>query len=379
MYTRQDVGWENFASVTSDLFSSGVGISTNNNNVIYFAPYDAPFVGVYYPHNDTFSRINMDAVEYWLEDGLKVTFSEYNNFSVYMATGGSKYSAAVFAPSNANVYFIPFGTAQVGVLNTETNVFSVILQPFQTDLGKYSDGVLSKDGSKIYMIPFNAPNIGVVDVNTHAITTISINATVERQYLAGVLATNGKIYLVPAFSLRHIGVLDPTAGDIFSEIDISSFLIPASDWYCTFSSAVVGENGMIYFIPRDGNIIGILDPTTHVFSALMDTSFSEGQNPLNKYAQGIVVGGNRIYLVPGSADNIGLLTPTLSGNTFEHLKLFAGDVPLWPPLYNGGVLLNGRIYMVPNARNAIYVIDLNLGGSTACAVDTYSVEYGASA
>ena len=377
MYTRQDLGWEEFASVTTDLFSSGVVISTNNNNVIYFAPDDAPFVGMYYPHNDTYSRINIDAVEYMLEDGLKVSVSAYG-LGEYMAQGSGKYSAAVFTPSNANVYFIPFNTAQVGVLDTETNVISVILQPFQSGSDKYSDGVLSKDGSKIYMIPFNAPNIGVVDVNTHAITTISIIATVNKKYFGGVLATNGKIYLVPAFSLRHIGVLDPTAGDTFSEIDISSCLMPASDWDCTFSSAVLGENGMIYFMPRDGNIIGILDPTTHVFSVLMDisTSFSEGQYSWNKYTQGIVVGGNKIYMVPGYADNIGLLTLSLSGNNFEHLGAWVPDNRQWDK-YNGGVLLTGKIYMVPHNWFAFDVVDLNLGGCTACAVNTYSAEYGA--
>jgi len=297
-----------------------------------------------------------------------------------MAQGGVKYSAAVFAPSNANVYFIPFSTAQVGVLNTETNVFSVILQSFPETDEQYSDGVLSEDGSKIYMIPFNAPNIGVVDVNTHAITNISIIATASKKYFGGVLATNGKIYLVPAFSLRHIGVLDPTAGDTFSEIDISSFLIPASDYYCTFSSAVLGENGMIYFIPMDGNTIGMLDPTTHVFSVLMDisTSFSGNRTMQRKYKQGIVVGGNKIYMVPGYTDDIGLLTLSLSGNTFEHLGAWVPSPDNQWNKYKGGVLLNDKIYMVPNTRSAIDVVDLNLGGCTACAVDTYSAEYGAS-
>jgi hypothetical protein len=379
METFQDVGWSQFSSVTSDAFGSGVVINTNNNSVIYFAPSAAPFVGMYHPDSDTFSRINIDAVKYYLENGQAEPLGS-EGVSGYDTIGTEKYSAAVFAPSNGNIYFIPYNNVQVGVLNTQTNVFSVILQTFNQDGRKYSGGVLSKDGTKVYMIPYNEARIGVVDVNTHTITTISILTTVNKKYVGGVLAGNGKVYLVPGNRLQHIGVLDPTAGDTFSQIDISSFLIPAHFARYTFNNAVEGENGMIYFIPWDGTTIGILDTTTHVFSALMDisTSFPEGQIPSRLYNQGIVSGGNKIYLVPGMSDNMGLLTLSSSGNTFEQLGAWVPSIRQWEK-YNGGVLLNGKIYMVPRTRAAIDVVDLNIQGCTACAVGTYSAEHGASA
>jgi len=359
--TFHDVGWEQFATVSWDVFSSGVAVSTDNSSAIYFTPLAADFIGMYHPDSDTWSRINIDVIGM----GLGQIF---------------KYSDSVFAPINENIYFIPIVLNQVGVLNTKTNVFSVISHNLGFRRQKYRGGVLSQDGSKIYMIPYDEPRIGVVDVNTHVITTISISSTGLGKYAGGVLAGNGKIYLVPAMELRSIGVLDPTAGNTFSEIDISSFLIPIGWDVYTFSSAVLGENGMIYFMPRDGNIIGLLDPTTHTFSVLMDisASFTGGQVTYNKYKQGIIVGSDKIYMVPGSADQIGLLTLSSSGNTFEHLGAWVPSARQ-PVKYDGGVLLNGKIYMVPKRRAAIDVVDLNMEGCTACAVDTYSAVYGASA
>jgi len=126
MYTRQNFTWAEFSSTPSDIFRSGVAVNTNNNNVIYFAPDNAKFVGMYHPDNDTFSRINIDAVEYYLENGQ--VQGPYAYISGYSPSDHHKYSTSVFAPSNGNVYFIPYNHQQVGVLNTQTNVFSVILQ-----------------------------------------------------------------------------------------------------------------------------------------------------------------------------------------------------------------------------------------------------------
>ena len=137
---------------------------------------------------------------------------------------------------------------------------------------------------------------------------------------------------------------------------------------------------MIYFMTRDGNTIGILDTTTHIFSVLMDisTSFPEDAIPWNKYKQGIVVGVDKKYLVPGNANEIGLLTLLLSGNTFEHLVVLVQGFRQGEEV-NGGVLLNSKIYMVPRDRHAIDVVDLNLEACTACGVHTYSAEYETSA
>ena len=180
MYSRQDVGWSKFSSVPSGGFSSGVAIGTNNNSVIYFAPEQAPFVSMYHPDNDTFSRVNIDAIE-----NSQVEW--YGEFGMgYSRHDIGKYSAAVFAPRNGNIYFIPYNTVQVGVLNIQTNMFSVILQPLMWEYRRYSGGVLSQDGSKIYMIPFDQPHIGVVDVNTHTMTTISILAATRKKSILEV-------------------------------------------------------------------------------------------------------------------------------------------------------------------------------------------------
>jgi len=378
MYTKQDVGWSAFSGTDINAFSSGIAINTTNGNMIYFAPDKAPFVGMYRPDSDTWSRIDINAVRYFLENGQSEWVGN-DSWPGYDIIEGEKFSDLIFAPSNGNIYFIPYSSSQVGVLNTQTNVFSVILQTLNQDIRKYSGGVMSQDGSKIYMIPYRATHIGVVDVNTHIITSISITATGNLKYNGGVLAGNGKIYFVPSTSLRRIGVLDPTAGNVFSEIDINSFLItPVSSRY-TFNSAVLGGNGMIYFLPWDGHTIGVLDPTTHIFSELMNisTSFPGAGILSRRFKTGFFFGGNKLYMVPGSATQIGLLTLSSSGNTFEHVQALVQGTGQ-NQKYNGGVLINDKIYMVPRTRAAIDVVDLNMEGCTACAVDTYSAGYGAS-
>jgi len=113
----------------------------------------------------------MEAMQYYSQGGQ--AYSAAGAFG-YTVTNVDKYRGAVFAPSNGNVYFIPFVANAIGVLDTSTNVFSAILGPYTGATDRYSAGVLSSDGSKIYMIPYDEAQIGVLDVNTHAVTKVSV-------------------------------------------------------------------------------------------------------------------------------------------------------------------------------------------------------------
>jgi len=93
--------------------------------------------------------------------------------------------------------------------------------------GKYRGGVLAPNG-KIYLVPGNADHIGELDPSTRTFGTIDISDTIssDYKYWGGVLAPNGKIYLVPN-NADHIGELDPSTRT-FGTIDISDTI--SSDW-----------------------------------------------------------------------------------------------------------------------------------------------------
>jgi len=89
---------------------------------------------------------------------------------------------------------------------------------------------------------------------------------------------NGKIYLAPANSAT-IGVID-TLTDTFSVIDIS-LLFPwgttAETSYYTqhnnnkFYTAVLSEEGKVYFLPLYTPRMMVYDPSTGVFELILDT------------------------------------------------------------------------------------------------------------
>ena len=66
----------------------------------------------------------------------------------------------------------------------------------------------------------------------------------------------------------------------------------------------MGPDGKIYCIPYHANSIGVLDPSTKIFSTIDVSSTGTGGA---KYVGGVVAGNGKIYFVPRHADNIGEL------------------------------------------------------------------------
>jgi hypothetical protein len=356
-----------------ELFSSGSVVYSTNGISIYFAPQHATYVGVYNIETNTFLEISIvDKINVYLDaQGVE---KDGSGFQAFQISNDRKYSGAVYVPTKGNVYLIPLGLAMVGVVDISTNTFSTIKSVFSGQT-EYNGGVLSQDGTVIYMVPFRHDYIGVLNLNTHAITKIMIGANQPNleKYQGGVLAGNGKIYFCPYHS-TNIGVLDPTAGDAFSVIDISSITHVNTDGYNTFEAIFLHTDSMIYFVPGAGTMICKLDPSTHIFSEFLDlTSFFTSHywfSKTKKFSGGISVGMDKIYLIPSTSYYIGILTlfPT---PMFE----FILDENTAILKYSGGVRVSGTVYMVPANMNNIDILDLNLPVLSSCAsclAGTYS-------
>ena len=359
----------------SEFFAGAALVQTTAGVVIYLAPKDSRYVGMYNTDTKIFSTIAIQGkINTFILNGVQHT----SNVGGYSMNNDEKYSGAVYAPNSGKVYMIPHELTLVGVVDTSDNTFSTFISTFGGSK-QYNGGVLSEDGNLIYMVPFLSNAIGVIDVNSHAITTINIggNPGPTRRYQGGVLAGNGKIYFCPHHS-PSIGVLDPAAGNTFSVIDISDITIVKNNWNQPyFAEFVLHTDGMIYSIPAASDFIYKLDPYTHIFSVFLDlTEFvPKATRPLlytyeDKFSEGISVGLDKIYLISGLSPDIGLLTlfPTPK---FEIILELSDH--FWR--YNGGVLLFGKIYLTTGSQAKLDVIDLNLpvlSSCTPCLAGTFS-------
>ena len=118
-------------------------------------------------------------------------------------------------------------TAVPGYIRGSDSFSAIDISSVITIDDKYWAGVLAPNG-KIYMVPRNADNVGVLDPSSGSFTVIDISSVISggSKYYGGVLAPNGKIYIVP-YNADNVGVLDPSSGS-FTVIDISSVI--SSDW-----------------------------------------------------------------------------------------------------------------------------------------------------
>ena len=360
-------GYDGFQS---RMFGSSVVVGA----VIYLIPRTSKYVGMYNPVTNTLSKIYMEGkINRHILHGVEVE-STTGQFDI---SNQEKYSGAVYAPKTGNIYLIPFGIGLVGVIDTAVHTFSTIISE-ACRWHQYNGGVLSQDGNFIYMVPSRSAHVGVIDVNSHAFTSISASIPRAMTFQGGVLTGNGDVYFCPD-QRKIIGVLEPKY-QRYSTISVEHIV---SDWDFKntrdyFSGCVLHTDGMIYFLPGESESIYKLDPSTRVFSKLLnlrnfiDPGKNEafynasgwgGDRKTNKFSGGVSIGPDKIYLIPSNTRNIGLLTlyPTL---TFELIT----DVGVGDRGYKGGVELFGEIYMTSANKNQLDVIDLNLPILSSCTI-----------
>ena len=141
-------------------------------------------------------------------------------------------------------------------------------------LPRYFGGVLAPNG-KIYMVPYQSPNCLILDPLTNSIDITSITnlGTGTNKWQGGCVAPNGKIYCIPRDSTSVL-IIDPNnnTADTTTISDLSS----QTNKWC---GGVLAPNGKIYCIPRNANSVLVINPTTNTKSFITDVSLSTNFNP----------------------------------------------------------------------------------------------------
>ena len=278
---------------------------------------------------------------------LNISYSDGNSFQ---NRGG------VLAP-NGKIVFVPSHTVVSGSYKAHIGIFDPASQaadrPFTTiDItdqvaglsrpsASWLGGVLAPNG-KVYFVPAYSHHVGKFDPSDNTFSTIDISdkESSDWKYHGGVLANNDKIYFVP-HNADNVGVFDPS-DDSFETVSISV----SQSW--KYSGGVLAPNGKIVFVPWSTWSVGVFDPSDNSFNtyAISGTSYI---NYHEKFVGGVLTPDGKVVLIPRFAKNIGLFDPsdnTFSvvaepGVTYTNLPGFHG--------YAGGVLApNGKVIFVPN-------------------------------
>lgn len=160
--------------------------------------------------------------------------------------------------------------------------------------------------------------------------------------VGGVLAPNGKIYLVPNSTTVGI-IIDPITNSI------STYPGPAGG--NNYSSGVLAPNGIIHFAPRAalvGRCVNPADNTVTTYGSFPGT---------NAYDGSVVAPNGKIYLVPSDGCSIGrIVDPSnLTITTFGRFGVYSGAA-LGP---------NGKVYFIPLTATAVAVIDPDSNNGTS--------------
>lgn len=210
------------------------------------------------------------------------------------STSSGKYQAGCLLPDGRTL-FAPWNNLDIGLLGADESSFSSISIP-NSNLGKFTEATLAPSGL-VYLTPFSTDRIGVFDYRNDSYREIPLPVN-DPGYYGAVLATNGRIYMIPGDTdTGNFGVLD-TRTEEFREISVGA----ATD-NALFRSAVLGSDGRIYCIPHNSNVIGVLDPRTETYSTIS----GPGADTL-KYRRGCSLPDGRILMAGYDTDDIGQIS-----------------------------------------------------------------------
>ena len=124
---------------------------------------------------------------------------------------------------------------------------------------KWTGGVLAGNG-RIYLIPWSSTSVLIIDPATDTADSIAVTSSVDAKWYGGVL----------------VGIA------VTSSVD--------AKWY----GGVLAGNGKIYGIPFQSTSVLIIDPTTNT----ADTTTITGMSGDGNWADGVLAGNGMIYGIP---------------------------------------------------------------------------------
>ena len=208
---------------------------------VYFAPWEAPFVGVYEPLTGNFSTVALPQ---------ELTTSGYKSDAIAVGT---------------RVFFIPGHSVHsptIGVLETSNNSWSNVSGPTALN-GRYRGvaKVNKMDGGPVmlYFAPNTATNIGILNTQTNAFTTLDTSSVAQGNRYYGAAAIGEKVVFCP-YIYDNVGVFD-TATSQFTTVPTTG--ITTGGYKYTTATAVATK---VIFGPGDQANVGIFDVATGNFS-----------------------------------------------------------------------------------------------------------------
>lgn len=258
----------------------------------------------------------MTITEYYDEDTQQLDWgiSEITSnelFEKYQAEGDLYIGGIV--GGNGKIYCIPYDASQVMVIDPsksfdqlsfiETNVDDISGYPGTS--GKWRNGVLLPDG-RIMAAPYNATTILLIDPSNDSVSVYDPGSQVPwvigSEKYSDIVFTNNRPHLIPH---RATSIVSIDFGMSPVEVEETDLKIgnDALIW-----SAVLGQNGRIYCIPRRINNVVEFNPETK--EVIRTGNLSQGSNiDFNKFSASVLAQNGTIYGFPYWRNDVVVVEP----------------------------------------------------------------------
>ena len=107
-----------------------------------------------------------------------------------------------------------------------------------------------------------------------------------------------------------------------------------------YGGSVLLPDGRVLFVPQSGSTVGLFNPATSLFSAVVPTGFSASSG---QFRSGVLVPNGNVVFIPWQSSNVGLLNPL----TYAYSNIAVGAMG-GTYRFQGGVLgPTGNVIMIP--------------------------------
>jgi len=202
----------------------------------------------------------------------------------------------------------------------------------------FTGGVLAPNG-KVILVPAYSDYVGIYDPVANTYTTSNAHGEGNGAFYGGVLAPNGKVILVPNNS-DYVGVYDPVANTYTTSN-------AHGEGDSAFYGGVLAPNGKVILVPLNSDYVGVYDPVANTYTR----GVAHGEGDTAFYG-GVLAPNGKVILVPLNSDYVGVYDPV--ANTYTTSNAHGEGAGA----FTGGVLApDGKVILVPNNSDYVGVYD----------------------
>jgi hypothetical protein len=271
---------------------------------------------------------------------------------------------------DSNTLFVNATTGRVGINTTTPNTLLDIsgsikssgIADYSNSTGNNTQILTKANGQNLWSYPgYNYSTGDMFPENEVDLSGVNYLDSNLNKFFGGVLAPNGKIYMIPS-SANHVLILNPYT----NEVDLSSIIItnPGSGWF----GGVLAPNGKIYCVPANSSQILVIDTNDNSYyyiSGITNANYPTIAADIQKWGGGVLASNGKIYCIPYFSEAVMIIdTQDDSINLTDISGLNNINYPnlLWKTgareSFFGGVLgPDGKIYCMPNSAYGVMVIN----------------------